>query len=164
MKSVLLYPDERLRQVSKTVEDFDSEEFKNTCDELLETLEHYNAQGLAAIQIGTPLRVFVTRINAEAKFFVNPVLEDLEGELSFREGCLSFPGVEENIKRAEEVTVRAQDRTGEEFTLCLDALEGVAVQHEYDHLDGKLFIDRVSNIKKRFMKKSMKNFLKKSRR
>lgn len=174
IKPILIYPDKRLRETSKEVADLTSEEFKQLCKDMEDTLNHYGAQGLSAIQIGVPLRVFVTMIDTkhdppvrpEPKFFVNPKIVTKTGSTSFREGCLSFPGVEEAIPRASEVHIQALDKAGEEFILDLsvehDGIEAIAVQHEMDHLDGVLFVDRVSKLKKTFMLKSLKNYRKKS--
>lgn len=165
IKQILTYPDKQLTQVSKPVEDLNSEEFKQLILDMEHTIKANNAQGLAAIQIGVPLRVFCTLIDVEfedarspeLRFFVNPRLdpEYSEGQASIKEGCLSFPGVMEYCKRFEEVRVYAQDKTGEDFILDLDGLESVAVQHELDHLDGILFVDRVGKLKRKMMLKSL---------
>lgn len=163
VREVLLYPDKRLREVSQEVTDFESEEFLQLCDDLKDTLLAKSAHGLAAIQIGEPYRVFIVQKPepGEVTYFVNPrIVEYCEPLVSGREGCLSFPTVFENIERYEEVTVTAQDETGDEFTCSLDDLEAVAVQHEFDHLDGVLFVDKVSNLKKRFMLKKLNKYKK----
>ena len=161
VRKVLTYPNKVLCEVSQPVEDFESNEFKQLCEDLSDTLHVQRAHGLAAIQIGVPSRVFIIAGDQGIQFFVNPKYIETKGTIKWREGCLSFPGVEEQIERHEEVTLKARDETGREFTVCVDALEAVAVQHEHDHLDGILFIDKVSNLKKRFMVKKLKKLQKK---
>lgn len=156
VKQVVTYPSKTLREVSTPIEDFESEEFKTLCEDLADTLHAHRAHGLAAIQIGVPKRVFIINGDQGVQFFVNPEYVETDGTVKWREGCLSFPGIEETIDRHEEVTMKAHDENGREFTVCMDELEAVAVQHEFDHLDGVLFIDKVSRLKKRFMLKKLK--------
>lgn len=162
VKQIKTFPDPILREKSSEVEDFESDEFKDLVQDLKDTLDAQRAQGLAAVQIGVPKRAMAVKLGVEeVRILVNPVLTDMEDELVWREGCLSFPGVEENIKRFGDITVTAQDENGDEVALSLYELDAVAVQHEYDHLEGVLFIDRVSKLKKRFMLKRMKNWMRK---
>ena len=159
VKQVLIYPDERLRQVSEPVEDFEAQEFKDLVQDLKDTMEAYRAQGLAAIQIGVPKRVLVIRTSeGDVKVFSNPVTREALGFVKSKEGCLSFPSVMEIIERHEDVTVRAYDEHGKEFECSLDEIDAVAIQHELDHLDGVLFIDHVSRLTKRFMLKRLNKF------
>lgn len=161
VQRILIYPNTKLKQECEPVEDFESEEFKALVQDLKDTCTDREAQGLAAPQIGELKRVFVSRIDNEVKVFVNPKLE-LDGDtVPNKEGCLSFPGLLEMVQRPEEVTVTAQDETGKEFTYFVDDIEAVAIQHEYDHLDGILFTDRVSRLQRRFMLKRLAKIKKK---
>lgn len=161
VKQVLVYPDSSLRETCEPVEDFEGDDLKELLEDLRDTLSAYNAEGLAAPQIGVNKRVFVTRNGDDIRVFINPKLVDTDGEIKSNEGCLSFPSVYEVVNRYEDLTITAQDEQGEEFTLSLDEFDAVAVQHEYDHLDGVLFIDRVSNLKKRYMLKKLNKYKKK---
>jgi peptide deformylase len=155
-RDVLMYPDKRLREKCTLVEDID--EVKELIQDLKDTCRVYRAHGLAASQIGEARRIFVTHVlGAEPTVFINPEIVDTEDSgTKMKEGCLSFPGVDEIIERYGEITIKALNEDGEEFTLNLDGLEAVAVQHEYDHLDGILFIDHVSLFKRQYMLKKLK--------
>jgi peptide deformylase len=117
--------------------------------------------GLAATQIGEPVRVFVIDVAtgedepSDLKVFVNPEILSRNGVQAWEEGCLSFPGVHEEIERAERVRVRAQDVNGRTFELEADGLLAVAIQHENDHLDGKLMIDHLGLIRRRLVHRQM---------
>jgi peptide deformylase len=161
VQPIVYYPDERLTQSCDWVEDFESEEFKTLVEDLKETAAAHKAHGLAANQIGGKLRVFVVRDeNEEYQIYANPVLE-LEGDLvRNHEGCLSFPGDTVLVERPEECTVTAKDENGVERMVCFDAVESVAVQHENDHLDGVLVVDRISRLAKRFFLKKVTKYQK----
>jgi peptide deformylase len=117
--------------------------------------------GLAATQIGEPVRVFIIDVAtgedepSDLKVFVNPELLSRQGTQAWEEGCLSFPGVHEEVERAERVKVRAQDVDGRTFELEADGLLAVAIQHENDHLDGKLMIDHLGLIRRRLVHRQM---------
>jgi peptide deformylase len=160
IKQVLIYPNKALREQSVPVEDFEAEEFKQLIVDLKDTVEAYRAHGLAAPQLGVNKRVFVTNTGSGVKYFVNPVISEEDGSVKNNEGCLSFPGVSELIDRFEEITITAQDETGKEFTCCMDELDAVALQHEFDHLNGVLFIDLVSTLKKRYMLRKLQKVTK----
>ena len=163
VQGILIYPHPKLTEPCTPVEDFESDEFKALVMDLRDTAEQRGAQGLAAPQLGELKRVFVTKDSdsGEYKVFVNPTLE-LEGDrVRNREGCLSFPGLLELVERPEEVTITAKDEEGKEFTVYADDVESVAIQHEYDHLDGILFTQRVSPLVRRFMLKRLKKIKKK---
>jgi peptide deformylase len=164
VKQILYYPNQQLRKQAEQVEEFDNEELQELIVDLRDTVLAYRAHGLAAPQLGINKRVFVIHTEEEPKVFVNPRIVETEGTRKMKEGCLSFPTVEEIVERAEEVTISAQNESGESFIAYCDELEAVAVQHEYDHLDGILFIDRVSNLKKRYMLKKLKKLTKKIKR
>jgi len=115
---------------------------------------------LAATQLGELWQIFVVDCAEEGqpsdlRVFVNPEIVSVEGKITFDEGCLSFPGAREEIERGEKVRVRAQDREGKWFELEAEGLLAVAVQHEYDHLQGVLMIDRLGPLKKRLLHRKM---------
>ena len=116
--------------------------------------------GLAATQIGEDLQLFVIDVAdqdepSDLRVFVNPEILERHDEVTWTEGCLSFPGVQEDVDRAARVKVRALDRDGKEFTLEAEGLLAVAIQHEYDHLQGVLMIDHLGSLKKRMVHKKM---------
>ncbi len=151
VKRVLEYPHEALTQVCEPIEDFEDEDFQSLINDLRDTCEAYRGEGIAAPQIGVNKRVFVVGVDKSAfKVYVNPEIIDSDGKERNKEGCLSFPGIVEFVERAEDVTVKAQDEIGEEFTVSADGVEAIALQHEMDHLDGILFIERMSPLSKRY--------------
>ncbi|MDI1475629.1 peptide deformylase [Polyangium sp. y55x31] len=159
IRTILHYPDPRLRQKALPVERI-TPEIERLIDDMAETMYAAPGVGLAATQIGEPHRIFIIDIAAEDEpsnlmVFVNPEILSKVGEEVGTEGCLSFPGVSEDIKRATEVRVRAQGRDGKTFELTADGLLAVAIQHENDHLDGVLMIDRVGMLKKRIIQRKM---------
>jgi peptide deformylase len=159
VRTILHYPDARLREPGKRVEAF-TPELGKLIDDMAETMYAAPGVGLAATQIGEPLQLFVVDCAADGepsdlRVFVNPEILALEGETMFDEGCLSFPGAREEIQRAQKVRVRAQDRSGAWFELEAEGLLAVAVQHEYDHLQGVLMIDRLGPLKKRLLHRKM---------
>jgi peptide deformylase len=159
VRSILHYPDPRLRQVGVEVTEFTSE-LGRLIDDLAETMYAAPGVGLAATQIGAPVQVFVVDCASEGepselREFVNPAILASESVVTSDEGCLSFPGAREEIERAAKVRVRAQDRTGQEFELEAEGLLAIAVQHEYDHLQGVLMIDHLGPLKKRLLHRKM---------
>jgi len=160
IRTILHYPDKRLRTPSATVTDF-GDTFQALVEDMAETMYAAPGVGLAAPQIGVSQRVFVIDIASadepsDLRVFVNPRILDATGEICWEEGCLSFPGVTEEIDRAERVTVRAQDRHGKTFDLEAEGLLAVAIQHENDHLDGKLMVDHVGMLKRRMIDRAMR--------
>ena len=156
---ILQYPDARLREAAKPVAEI-TPEILELVENMAETMYDAPGCGLAANQVGVPLRIFVIDTAAEEepsdlKVFINPEILELDGVQIWEEGCLSFPGATEEIKRAERVKVKALDRDGKEFTLEAEGLLAVAVQHENDHLNGVLMIDKLSALKKRMMSKKV---------
>lgn len=159
IREILEYPDPRLREVAKPVEKI-TPEIQTLIDDMAETMYDAPGVGLAANQIGVDLRLFVLDCAGEDepsdfRVFINPEILEKDGQVVWNEGCLSFPGVTEEIKRAEHVKVRALDRNGQEFVLEADGLLAVAIQHETDHLNGVLMIDKLSALKKRMMGKKL---------
>ena len=149
---ILHYPDERLRNVAKPVEVFD-EKLRLIVEDMFETMYHAHGIGLAAIQVGIPLRVVTMDLTGQEKnqpvVFINPVLTNISSEINiYEEGCLSVPGINEKVERPKTVTINAQDINGKYFTLEADELLATCIQHEIDHLNGKVFIDRISRLKK----------------
>jgi peptide deformylase len=123
---------------------------------MAETMYASAGCGLAATQIGEMVRIFVIDCAgedepSELRVFINPEILELDGQQVWSEGCLSFPGVSEDIKRAERVRARALDRNGKPFEIEADGLLAVAIQHELDHLNGVLMIDKLSALKRRMM-------------
>ncbi len=159
IRTILHYPDARLREPGKPVAVFD-DGVKKLVDDMAETMYAAPGVGLAATQIGEALRVFVIDIAGEdepsdLRVFINPEIVEKAGKQCFREGCLSFPGVTEEVERAATVKVRALDREGKPFELAAEGLLAVAIQHEHDHLEGKLMIDHLGMLKRRIVHKQM---------
>lgn len=146
---IVTLPDPRLRQVSAPVEQVDAELLK-LADEMLETMYEAPGIGLAATQVDVHKRVIVIDVSEDKSkllAFVNPEILERAGEQVCEEGCLSVPGIYEKVTRSERVKVRALDARGEPFTLEAEGLLAVCVQHEIDHLDGKVFVEHLSQLK-----------------
>ena len=160
MLEILKYPDPRLKEIAEPVSDF-SQSLHLLLEEMAKTMYAADGIGLAAPQVGEGLRLFVIDLgpgeNRKAKLheFINPVLSLGEGSISFEEGCLSVPGVTEEVKRHEKITVRYQDRNGKRLEMTAEGLLAVAIQHENDHLDGVLFVEKLSPLKRRLLKKKL---------
>lgn len=159
IRTILHYPDPRLREKAKPVATV-TPEILTLLDDMAETMYAAPGVGLAANQIGVALRVFVIDIAAEDEpskmiEFINPEIVGTAGEQTWGEGCLSFPGVTEDVRRAASVTVRAIDRKGKPFEVAADGLLAVAIQHEFDHLEGVLMIDHLGVLKKRIVNRKM---------
>ena len=154
---ILHYPDPRLRKTAVAVETF-GPELQKFADDLLETMYDAPGIGLAATQVDVHKRVIVVDIseNHDAPHvFVNPELT-LHGELlETEEGCLSVPGIYEPVSRAERITVQAKTPLGESFELQAEGLLAVCIQHECDHLDGKLFVDYLPNLKRNRIRRKL---------
>lgn len=159
IRTILHYPDPRLRQKAEPVVELTSE-ITTLIDDMAETMYAAPGVGLAATQIGEPHRVFLVDIASEdepsdLKVFVNPEILERSGSQVWEEGCLSFPGVSEDVKRAAHVRVRALDRSGQPFELEAEGLLAVAIQHEHDHLDGVLMVDHLGVLKKKIVQRKM---------
>jgi peptide deformylase len=155
IREILKYPDPRLREVAKPVVTV-NEDVRALVDDMAETMYESNGCGLAATQLGVDQRIFVVDCAGEDepsdfRVFINPEILASDGSQAWNEGCLSFPGINEEIKRAERVRVRALDRAGQSFEIEADGLLAVAIQHELDHLNGVLMIDKVNAVKRRMM-------------
>lgn len=146
---ILQYPDERLHKVAKKVVQVD-DRIARLIRDMAETMYAAPGVGLAATQVDVHEQVIVADISEkrdELRVFINPEIVDSSGEEECEEGCLSVPGIYENVRRAEKVTVRALDETGEAFTLEADGFLAVCIQHEIDHLHGKVFVEYLSQLK-----------------
>ena len=155
--NILHFPDPRLRKVALPVEMVDTT-IQQLVDNMLETMYTAPGIGLAATQVNVHKRVIVIDISEaknQPRVFINPVLLHTTGQFEYQEGCLSIPGVFENIKRAESIRVSALDRQGNPFELAAEGLLAVCIQHEIDHLDGKLFVDYLSSLKRDRIRKKL---------
>lgn len=163
---ILIFPDPRLRKVANKVVKFDKS-LKNLANDMLATMYDANGIGLAATQVDYHIRLVVMDISEERndpKIFVNPAYKVLDGHklFEFEEGCLSIPGFNEIISRPDKIELIWQDLSGKEHKDCPEGLLTVCIQHEIDHLDGKLMVDYVSALKRdRVRKKLLKDFKRK---
>ena len=154
---ILTYPDQRLRTVAKKVEKFDKS-LQELSENMLYTMYEADGIGLAASQVDVHLRLIVMDISEtrdEPMIFVNPEVEILENKshFSFKEGCLSVPGFYEEISRPDKIKLSWQDVDGKSHTSFPEGLLTVCIQHEIDHLEGKLMVDYVSRLKRERLKK-----------
>ena len=181
VREIVVYPDKRLKLVSKEVEVFNGA-LHDLLDDMYETMRAKNGVGLAAIQVGVDQRVLIINVPLEDKDgesyaeehsendqpkentleMINPVIVEKDGREKFQEGCLSIPGVYEDVERAKHVKVEYFDRAGEKQSIEDDDFLAVAMQHEIDHLDGKVFIEKLSYIKRKKFEKEWKRRLKES--
>ncbi|MBN2767922.1 MAG: peptide deformylase [Campylobacterales bacterium] len=166
VREIVIYPDKRLKEVSQNVECFE-EELHTLLDDMYETMIAKNGVGLAAVQVGIHVRALIINIPVEIEGetlqikentleMINPVLIEKDGEREFQEGCLSVPGIYEDVTRCEYVKVEYQDRFGEKQTIEDDDFLAIAMQHEMDHLDGKVFVEKLSYIKRKKFEKEWK--------
>jgi peptide deformylase len=155
---ILEYPDERLHTIAKPVTQVD-DEIRNLVRNLAETMYAAPGIGLAATQADVHLRVIVidaSEDHNDLRVFINPEIIARSGDVICEEGCLSVPGIYEKVPRAERVTVRALDAEGQPFELNADGLLSVCVQHEIDHLEGKVFVERLSWLKQQRIRAKIK--------
>ncbi|MFC1641636.1 peptide deformylase [Myxococcota bacterium] len=160
IRPILVFPDPLLREVAQPVLQVD-DQVRELVEDMAETMYDAPGVGLAANQIGVLQRAFVIDIAGEdepsdLRVFINPEILAREGQQTMSEGCLSFPGVSEEVKRATHVKVRALDLDGNSFELEAEGLMAVAIQHENDHLDGRLMIDKLSALKRRLVSRKVK--------
>jgi len=152
---ILEYPDPRLRTVAKAVDTVD-EPMRRFIDDMFETMYTAPGIGLAATQVDFHQRLLVIDVSedkTEPLCLINPVILESSGCISADEGCLSVPEIYESVDRAEQIRVKALDREGSEFQIEAEGLLAVCIQHEMDHLDGKLFVDYLSALKRQRLKK-----------
>ncbi len=154
---ILHYPDARLRNKAKPVQQVD-DALRTLVDDMFETMYQAPGIGLAATQVNVGKRLLVIDISEEKDSplcFINPQILEKDGEEQMEEGCLSVPGIFEKVTRADRIRVRALDRDGEPFEIDADGLLAVCIQHEIDHLDGKLFVDYLSSLKRQRIRKKL---------
>lgn len=147
---ILEFPDPRLRTVAKPISQVD-DGIRKLADDMLETMYEAPGIGLAATQVNVHKRLIVIDISEEKNqpmVLINPEYEVLEGKQEYDEGCLSVPGYYETVERAQKILLKALDRHGNPYEIECDGLLSVCVQHEIDHLDGKLFVDHISKLKR----------------
>lgn len=174
---VLTYPDPRLRRKAQEVDKV-TDEHRKLVDDMLETMYAERGIGLAAIQVGVEVRLLVIDIRPMGEngrydlsnmtdrekavdmplAIFNPVIIKKEGKTTYEEGCLSLPGYFETVQRHEYIEVEGLDRDGQKLHLKLDGLLSICMQHEIDHLDGKVFLDRLSPIKSMRLKSKIKKY------
>ncbi len=166
VRKILKYPESVLRKISEPVDRVD-DEVRALMADLVDTMRHVGGIGLAAPQIGVSMRVIVIEIREDETEdkepqiirLVNPEIVEARGTTRFEEGCLSIPGIKTNVRRSEVVVVSGLDEEGKEVRTEATGLLSIALQHEIDHLDGILFIDRVSSLKREFLLKRYRRHL-----
>ena len=154
---ILHYPDPRLRTQAKAVENVD-DELKTLVNDMFETMYAAPGIGLAATQVNVHKQIIVIDISEEKDqplCLINPMILKADGEEEYEEGCLSVPGVYEAVQRAESIEIRALDKDGEAFEMQANGLLAICIQHEMDHLKGKLFVDYLSRLKQGRIKKKL---------
>lgn len=155
---ILQYPDERLATIAKPVEQID-ERIQQLIKDMAETMYAAHGIGLAATQINVHEQVVVMDLSEghnELRVFINAKITERDGETVYEEGCLSVPGIYDKVHRSETVTVEALNEKGEPFTLHADGLLAICIQHELDHLNGKVFVQHLSRMKQERIKTKLK--------
>ena len=155
---ILQYPDERLHKVAKKIDQVDNG-IRKLVRDMAETMYSAPGVGLAATQVDQHIRLIVIDVSEthdDLKVLINPELLQGEGQKENEEGCLSVPGIYEKVSRAERVTVRALDEHGKPFTLEAEGLLAVCIQHEMDHLQGKVFVEYLSHLKQTRIRSKLK--------
>jgi len=154
---ILEFPDPRLTTVASDVTVFD-QSLKTLVQDMTETMYAANGIGLAATQVNVHKRLLVLDVSEDQqhpRVYINPQILELAGEQNHEEGCLSVPGIYASVKRAENIRVRAQDVEGVLFEEQLEGLHAVCIQHEMDHLVGRLFVDYLSPLKRNMVRKKL---------
>jgi len=155
--NILEFPDPRLTTVASDVDIFD-EALKKLVQDMSETMYSANGIGLAATQVNVHKRLLVLDVSEnqdQPRVYINPKILNTEGDQVHEEGCLSVPGIYANVKRAENITIRAQDSDGNTFEEQAEGLHAVCIQHEMDHLIGRLFVDYLSPLKRNMVRKKL---------
>lgn len=157
---ILEFPDVRLRTKARPVEpaEIGTPEFQARLDDMFQTMYEAPGIGLAASQVDDHRRFMVIDISEEKnqpQVFINPEIAQADGHQVYQEGCLSVPGIFADVTRANEITVKAIGRDGQPFELKTDGLLAICIQHEMDHLDGKLFVDYLSPLKREMVRKKL---------
>ena len=164
-RTIVTYPHPVLAKTAAPVVEI-TDEIRQLAAEMAELMYEHKGIGLAAPQVGESLRLITVDLSGpdkreDLRVFVNPVLSDPEGEVESEEGCLSVRGYRTNVVRAEKVRLTAQDLDGNPVKLAADELLAICLQHEIDHLNGVLFIDHISNLKRTLYERKLKKWLKK---
>ena len=157
LRTILHYPDNRLRQVCPEQTEYD-ESLKILISDMFETMYHEKGIGLSAIQINVITRVITIDVSKERNeqlVLINPIITEKKDPIFFDEGCLSVPGFYEKVERYNYITLEANDVNGKKFSLDASELLAVCIQHEIDHLDGKLFVDYLSDMKRSKIEKGL---------
>ena len=160
---ILKYPDKRLRTVAKAVENVNSE-IKKQVKDMFETMYDAPGIGLAATQVNFHQRLIVVDVSEECNepiCLINPEIIEKNGEIEWEEGCLSVPNYYESVKRANEIKVSALNELGQSFEIEVSEMLAVCIQHEMDHLNGILFVDHLSKLKQKRLKKKAEKQTKK---
>ncbi|TIC86211.1 peptide deformylase [Crenobacter intestini] len=147
--TILQYPDQRLHTVAQAVDKVD-DEVRRLVDDMADTMYACRGIGLAATQVDVHRRIVVIDTSEDKSgltAFINPEIVEKHGQTVYEEGCLSVPGIYDKVNRAERVKVRALDRDGQPFEIDTDGLLAICIQHEIDHLDGKVFVEYLSQLK-----------------
>lgn len=164
--TILEFPDERLRKKAEAVKVVDKK-ITQLVDDMLETMYSAKGIGLAANQINVQQRVVVIDVSDEKNAplcLINPEIIEKDGVKESEEGCLSVPGFFENVNRAEHIKIKALNREGQEFELEAEGLLAVCIQHEMDHLEGKLFVDYLSSLKRQRIKSKLEKIHRQERK
>ena len=157
IRTILEYPDQRLRTRARPVTQFDAE-LGRLVDDMFETMYAAPGIGLAATQVDVHRRVIAIDISEERNeplVFINPEILSREGEAQTEEGCLSVPGIFDDVKRASKIRVRSNDRSGTVLEKDYEGMLAVCIQHEMDHLEGRLFVDYLSDLKRQRIRKKL---------
>ena len=162
IRKIIYLPDPRLRIRSAEIEIFD-QSLSALVDDMFETMYDGNGIGLAAPQLGINIRLAVIDINNDKRtedqfVMINPVIVERRGNIDSQEGCLSVPGVYDTVMRSEWIKLNAFDRNGSPFEIEAEGLFGMCIQHELDHLDGKVFIDLLSPLKRNLARKKLEKY------
>jgi peptide deformylase len=155
---ILQYPDDRLHKVAKRIDQV-NDHVRKLVRDMAETMYSAPGVGLAATQVDQHIRLIVidvSELHDDLQVFINPELVDSTGEKENEEGCLSVPGIYENVTRAERVTVRALDEHGKPFSVEAEGLLAVCIQHEMDHLLGRVFVEHLSQLKQTRIRAKLK--------
>jgi len=159
-RPIVIYGDPVLREVSRSVETID-QEVKDLVFSMVDTLKEAKGLGLAANQVGVAIRLFLVDlsaidINETLSVFINPEIIETEGSVELEEGCLSFPDMYLKIVRPEKVRIQATDLDGKRFEMTAEGMAARAILHEYDHIEGKLYVDRLSPLARTMLKGRLK--------
>jgi len=163
LREIVVYPDKRLKLVSREVEEFNGA-LHELLDDMYETMVQSSGVGLAAIQVGVDKRVLIinepdendAQLKENTLEMINPVIIERDGSTKYQEGCLSVPGYYEEVERYKHIKVEYFDRYGQSHTIEDDGFLAIAMQHEMDHLDGKVFVEKLSFTKRKRFEKDWK--------